>query len=117
MVGDGKRLGDSVFAGHAAAGAAAISASTVAVHPLDTVKTLIQASPPPPPPPPLLLVLLQYRCFSQGLIWHLRGVFLPPQLGAAGKKQKMGLRQVVDRLMAASGPAGSVGCLVASYLW
>jgi hypothetical protein len=48
MVGDGKRLGDSVFAGHAAAGAAAISASTVAVHPLDTVKTLIQASPPPP---------------------------------------------------------------------
>ncbi|CAL5069015.1 unnamed protein product [Urochloa decumbens] len=69
MVGGGKPLGDSVFAGHAAAGAAAISASAVAVHPLDTAKTLVQ-------------------------------------LGAAGKNQKMGLRQVVDRLMAASGPAG-----------
>ena len=44
MVGGGKTLGDSVFAGHAAAGAAAISASAVAVHPLDTVKTLLQAS-------------------------------------------------------------------------
>jgi len=44
--GGGKPLGDSVFAGHAAAGAAAISASAVAVHPLDTVKTLIQASAP-----------------------------------------------------------------------
>nr|CAB3485196.1 unnamed protein product [Digitaria exilis] len=62
MVGGGKPLGDSVLAGHAAAGAAAISASTVSVHPLDT-------------------------------------------LGSAGQKQKMGLRQVVDRLMAASGPA------------
>lgn len=46
MVGGGKPLGDSVLAGHAAAGAAAISASTVAVHPLDTVKTLLQASAP-----------------------------------------------------------------------
>ncbi|OEL36499.1 hypothetical protein BAE44_0002480 [Dichanthelium oligosanthes] len=63
MVGGGKSLGDSVFAGHAAAGAAAISASAVAVYPLDT-------------------------------------------LGASGQKQKMGLRQVVDRLMAFSGPAG-----------
>ena len=44
MVGGGKPLGDSVFAGHAAAGAAAISASAVAVYPLDTVKTLLQAS-------------------------------------------------------------------------
>ncbi|XP_040378862.1 mitochondrial tricarboxylate transporter 1 [Oryza brachyantha] len=65
----GKPLGDSVFAGHAAAGAAAISASAVSVHPLDTVKTLIQ-------------------------------------LSAAGSKHKMGLRQVVDRLMSVSGPAG-----------
>ncbi|CAD6260222.1 unnamed protein product [Miscanthus lutarioriparius] len=63
MVGGSKPLGDSVFAGHAVAGAAAISASAIAVYPLDT-------------------------------------------LGAAGQKQKMGLRQVVDRLMAASGPAG-----------
>lgn len=46
MVGGGKPLGDSVFGGHAAAGAAAISASTVSVHPLDTVKTLLQASAP-----------------------------------------------------------------------
>ncbi|KAL5213785.1 hypothetical protein ABZP36_002937 [Zizania latifolia] len=69
MGGGGKPFGDSVFAGHAAAGAAAISASTVAVYPLDTVKTLLQ-------------------------------------LSAAGSKQKMGLDQVVDRLMAASGPAG-----------
>lgn len=69
MVGGGKPLGDSVLAGHAAAGAAAISASAVAVHPLDTVKTLLQ-------------------------------------LGAAGQKQKMGLGQVVDRLMSVSGPAG-----------
>lgn len=44
MVGGSKPLGDSVFAGHAAAGAAAISASAVAVYPLDTVKTLLQAS-------------------------------------------------------------------------
>uniref|UniRef100_A0A804RKQ5 Mitochondrial carrier protein n=2 Tax=Zea mays TaxID=4577 RepID=A0A804RKQ5_MAIZE len=69
MVGGSKPLGESVFAVHAVAGAAAISASAVAVYPLDTVKTLLQ-------------------------------------LGATGQKQKMGLRQVVDRLMAASGPAG-----------
>ncbi|KAL6652342.1 hypothetical protein ACP70R_011267 [Stipagrostis hirtigluma subsp. patula] len=69
MVGGGKPLGDSVFAGHAAAGAAAISASAVAVHPLDTVKTLLQ-------------------------------------LSASGKKEQMGLRQVIDRLMSTSGPAG-----------
>ncbi|RLM73407.1 uncharacterized protein C2845_PM15G15200 [Panicum miliaceum] len=89
MVGGGKPLGDSVFAGHAAAGAAAISASAVAVHPLDTVKTLIQASAHTRISSYCCLL---YRCFLK--------------LGAAGQKQKMGLRQVVDRLMAASGPAG-----------
>jgi hypothetical protein len=51
-------------------------------------------------------LLLAVPVLSEGLIWH---VFLPLQLGAAGQKQKMGLRQVVDRLMAASGPAGLVG--------
>ena len=44
--GGGKPFGDNVFAGHAAAGVAAISASAVAVHPLDTVKSLLQASAP-----------------------------------------------------------------------
>jgi hypothetical protein len=47
MVGGGKPLGDSVFTGHAAAGAAAISASAISVHPLDTAKTLLQASTRP----------------------------------------------------------------------
>ncbi|KAF7010064.1 hypothetical protein CFC21_024531 [Triticum aestivum] len=42
--GGGKPFGDNVFAGHAAAGVAAISASAVAVHPLDTVKSLLQLS-------------------------------------------------------------------------
>ena len=60
MVGGGKPLGDSVFAGHAAAGAAAISASAVAVHPLDTVKTLIQASAPTRIS---TYCCLLYRCF------------------------------------------------------
>lgn len=44
MVGGSKPLGESVFAVHAVAGAAAISASAVAVYPLDTVKTLLQVS-------------------------------------------------------------------------
>ena len=60
MVGGGKPLGDSVFAGHAAAGAAAISASAAAVHPLDTVKTLIQASAPTRIS---TYCCLLYRCF------------------------------------------------------
>jgi hypothetical protein len=56
MAGGGKPFGDSVFAGHAAAGAAAISASAVSVHPLDTVKSLLQASAPLPRPQiPLLM--------------------------------------------------------------
>jgi len=59
--------------------------------------------------PHLQLLLLAVPVLSEGLIWHLGGVFFPLQLGAAGQKQKMGLRQVVDRLMAASGPAGLVG--------
>jgi hypothetical protein len=43
MVGGGKPLGDNVFTDHVAAGAVAISASAISVHPLDTVKTLLQA--------------------------------------------------------------------------
>jgi hypothetical protein len=54
----GKPLGDSVFAGHAAAGVAAITASAVAVHPLDTVKTLLQASAPLLPQILSLMLLL-----------------------------------------------------------
>jgi hypothetical protein len=59
--GGGKPLGDSVFAGPAAAGAVAISASAVSVHSLDTVKTLLQASTDPYSP---VITLV----FFQGLI-------------------------------------------------
>ena len=69
MVGGGKPFGDSVFAGHAAAGAAAISASAVSVHPLDTVKSLLQASARcGDAPSPQILPWMYCSSLSQGLI-------------------------------------------------
>lgn len=98
--GGGKPFGDNVFAGHAAAGAAAISASAVAVHPLDTVKSLLQASARPASP------LSDSPSCCAALLSSGSDLFPRVQLSAAGQKQKMGLRQAVDRLMHVSGPAG-----------